>query len=665
MIRRALLPPLALALLAVLAPAQGSTTIDDEAWFVVSHADRIRSGDRRALEDAGARAIMYRHPDAYVARLRPDAAATLRARRTVTSIERLAPAEKIASTARPGIISIIAAASRSNGAAAWQPHDVVERLARVAPVARATLFSPDGTLLEVVARADAAQIDAIARDPAVLSIGRAPEGIELLEEATAQIVAGNIEDGRPVPGYRAFLDELGLGGEGVRIAIADSGIDDTHPDLAGRVAARTDFTPLPDHRDSDGHGTHVAGIAGGSGAGLPLATDRDGLAYGMGVAPDVTLIDIGVLGILEEVLGIDELPPFEQATSFAVRNGAVAWNASWGTLEGDNAGYLASARTLDILTRDADWEEPGAQPFIMVHAAGNSGAAGIGAPAEAKNLIVVAASRAARAGNIEQISGFSSRGPTADGRIGPTVAAPGEAVVSTRALPISVLCNVPPNDRTPMSPFYGLCSGTSMATPHVTGAVAVLTQWWRGTQHGLTPSPAMARALLVNSATDIGAPDIPNGAEGWGRVNLGALLDPMTQRIADDQTIVFDDVDDSSTLRIQAADPSKPLKITIAWSDAPGEPNADIALVNDLDLRVLGDDGSVYLGNVFANGSSAEGGAPDRRETLENVFIAAPSAGVYTIEIRAANLPGDGVPFAGDGTDQDVALIASNAIIVP
>lgn len=652
MITRALLSIVLLAGLIGVVPSSASNA---EAWYVVSYAEPIRSADRYALEAAGGRTIGYRHPDAYVARLRADAVDEVRARGTVALVELLAPGEKIA--ARPGLVGVIVAAGAS-------PAAVVERLAGIAPVARVSVATPDRALLEVVARADATQLEALARDPAVLTIGRAPAGIELLEEATAQIVAGNIEAGRPVPGYRAFLDAFGLGGDGVRIAIADSGIDDTHPDLAGRVAARVDFTPLPDHRDSDGHGTHVAGIAGGSGAGLPLATDRDGLAYGMGVAPDVTLIDVGVLGILEEAIGIDELPSFEQATSFAVRNGAVGWNASWGTLEGDNAGYLASSRTLDTLTRDADWTTPGAQPFIMVHAAGNSGAAGIGAPSEAKNLIVVASSRAVRAGNIDMISGFSSRGPTRDGRIGPTVAAPGEEVVSTRALPASVLCNVPPNDRTPMSPFYGVCSGTSMATPHVTGAVAVLTQWWKQQHDDAVPSPAMARALLVNSATDMGVPDIPNGAEGWGRVNLGALLDPSTQRVTDDQSIVFDEVGDVRTLRIAAADPSEPIKITIAWSDAPGVPNAEIALVNDLDLRVVGDDGSVWQGNVFSNGWSAPGGVADRRETLENVFIRTPTPTTYTIEIRAANLPGDGIPFAGDATDQDVALAVSNATIV-
>ena len=79
-------------------------------------------------------------------------------------------------------------------------------------------------------------------------------------------------------------------------------------------------------------------------------------------------------------------------------------------------------------TRDADWETPGAQPFTLVFAAGNAGFSGPGAPTEAKNLIAVAASQSHRAGNIDDISSFSSRGFAVDGRVVPTVAAPGETI---------------------------------------------------------------------------------------------------------------------------------------------------------------------------------------------------------------------------------------------
>jgi len=635
---------LAISLLAASASglrAEGPTA----GWHVVAYDHRITEADLAALEATGARAIQYLPEDSYVTWLGGaalEAAAPLGPRP-------LAPAEKVAPATDPRrLLDVTVYGGRAAGA--------------LPGAIAAHAVAPDRSLVSVTMRR--VDVEALSRRPEVLSIGPAATGIEPLDEGTSQIVAGNIEGSSPVPGYRAFLDALGLGGAGARIAIADSGIDDTHPDLMGRVVARTDFTPLPDYRDSDGHGTHVAGIAAGSGAGVPGATDPSGFAYGMGVAPDAELVDVGVLGIIEEIVGIDDFPPFEDASAFAVRNGAVGWNASWGSGEGDRAGYTQTARTMDIITRDADWETPGAQPFTLVFAAGNSGNAGPGAPTEAKNLIAVASSRSHRAGNINTISSFSSKGPTLDGRIGPTIAAPGETVVSTRSITGSVLCNQPPvADGVPQAALYGVCSGTSMAAPHVTGALALITQWWRSRSEGETQSAAMTKALLVNSATDMGAPNVPNGSEGWGRVTLRNLFDPTAERILLDQDLVLEEASDHHEVRIEPADPDRPLKATLAWSDAAATPNAIPALVNDLDLTVTADDGTTYLGNNFAAGWSVPGGEPDRLEVLENVFVREPSGG-YTLRISAANLPGDGVSFSGDSTDQDFALVVTNAVLV-
>jgi hypothetical protein len=153
----------------------------------------------------------------------------------------------------------------------------------------------------------------------------------------------------------------------------------------------------------------------------------------------------------------------------------------------------------------------------------------------------------------------------------------------------------------------------------------------------------MARALLINSATDIGIPTIPNYYEGWGRVNLGTLFDPSDQRVYLDQSVVLDEVGQAHTLQVAPADSSKPLKVTVVWTDAPGSAGAKPALVNDLDLTVVGADGTTYLGNRFNKGWSVNEGQPDRLNNMENVFIRWPSE-TYTVKISAFNLPGDGLP---------------------
>lgn len=643
-----------LTLVGAMTPAAMARTPHEPGWYVVSFAHPITQADREALDALQAEAVMYRPANSYVAwfgeAARPDAD------RLGARVRRLGAAEKV-----QGSVRWTSSDARSILVSAEGLDRTLTTVGGLVDIAAAYTANPDRSLVNLIATVPEAMLGRIAAYPAVLSIGPAGDRIELLDEQTSQIVAGNVSAGRPVAGYRAFLDGLGIDGSGVRLAIADSGIDDLHPDLSGRVAARTDFTVLPDVKDSDGHGTHVAGIAAGGGV-SDLERDPDGFRYGLGVAPNATLIDVGVLGILEETVGIDDFPPFEQATAFAVAHDAIGWNASWGSGDGDRVGYVENARTMDMLTRDADWTTPGAQPFTLVFAAGNSANAGPGAPTEAKNLIAVAASRSARAGNIESIATFSSRGPTLDGRIGPTISAPGDTIVSTRAT-ASVLCNTPPREAAPLVALYATCSGTSMAAPHVAGSIALITQWWRQNHDGADPSPAMHKALLVNSATDMGAPNIPNGMEGWGRVNLRALFDPGTSRILEDQTIVFDEVGDLFTAQIVATDPTKPLKVTIAWSDAPGAPGANPALVNDLDLTLTAADASVYHGNRFSGGRSVAGGSTDRREVLENVFITNPS-GVYDLDVLASNLPGDGVPFTGDATDQDVALVVSNGTLV-
>ena len=330
---------------------------------------------------------------------------------------------------------------------------------------------------------------------------------------------------------------------------------------------------------------------------------------------------------------------------------------------------MARAVSLDAVTRDGDPETPGNQPFAMVFSAGNSGSAArtITQPKEAKNIITVGSTQSSRTlnGNIDAMSTFSSRGPTKDGRIAPTVSAPGEDITSsaTSADP-SASCAAPAGAGAEAFVLgqakYSPCSGTSMAAPQVTGAVALITDWWRERNGGATPSPAMDKALLVNTATDMGTADVPNGNEGWGRVNLSTLFTP-SERVYIDQSVVLTSVGQSHGIDVVPADPSKPIRVTLAWTDAPGAAGASRALVNNLDLKVTTPGGTTYLGNAFQSGASAPGGIADIRNNIENVWLTQAEQGVFHVEVSATNLPGDGIPGDDVLTDQDFALVISNA----
>ena len=160
--------------------------------------------------------------------------------------------------------------------------------------------------------------------------------------------------------------------------------------------------------------------------------------------------------------------------------------------------------------------------------------------------------------------------------------------------------------------IIGLSGGVDSAV----AAKVLIDQGWRTFNGGADPSPAMAKALLVNGAVDMGTADIPNIHEGWGRVHLQSVMDNGAGMIYRDHQHVFDNTGESWSVAIAIPDPAKAFKVTVAWSDAPGAVGANPALVNDLDL-IVEHDGDIYYGNTFASGWSTPGGSPDAINNLE------------------------------------------------
>ena len=110
-------------------------------------------------------------------------------------------------------------------------------------------------------------------------------------------------------------------------------------------------------------------------------------------------------------------------------------------------------------------------------------------------------------------------------------------------------------------------------------------------------------------------------------------------------------------------DSSKPFRVTLAWTDAPG-PTSGNAFVNNLDLEVIVR-GNTYKGNVFSGANSATGGSADTRNNVESVFLPAGVTGSFVIKIRGTNIAGNGVPNDADPLDQDYSLVAFNATEAP
>jgi hypothetical protein len=272
------------------------------------------------------------------------------------------------------------------------------------------------------------------------------------------------------------------------------------------------------------------------------------------------------------------------------------------------------------------------------------------------------------ADNAQDIISFSSRGPTFDGRIKPDLVAPGTHIIgaATQAAGYNAsgVCNkYYPAGQT----LYAASSGTSHATPAVAGAASLLHRYYAVNYGGASPSPAMVKAYLTNSArylTGVSANDaLPSTRQGLGLVNLDRAFDGVS-RVMVDQSQLLSATGQVYTLQAGVVDPSRPLRVSLAWSDAPGVPYAAAAYVNNLDLEVeIG--GLIYKGNVFSGGVSVSGGAADPRNNLESVFFAPGKSGSLVVRVRATNIAGDGLPGNGDATDQDFALVIYNSSMQP
>lgn len=281
--------------------------------------------------------------------------------------------------------------------------------------------------------------------------------------------------------------DLGLDGEGITVAVLDSGVDAGHPDLAGQVVAEQNFTDSPEATDRNGHGTHVASLAVGSGAG------NDGERQG--IAPGADLISGKVLGDTGEGQESWVIAGME----WAVDEGADVVNLS---LSGTPDGQNPVDQALEALTADSG--------TLFVTAAGNGGSRTggsytIGTPGTAPSALTVGA-----VNHQDYLADFSSRGPTwGTYLLKPDIVAPGVELLAARA------------GARPGEDLYTPMSGTSMATPVVAGAAALLLQ-----EHpDWTPQEVKTRLM----STSDGANWYTAWTHGAGRLDLpGALERELT-----------------------------------------------------------------------------------------------------------------------------------------
>ncbi|MFF5174722.1 S8 family serine peptidase [Micromonospora sp. NPDC000089] len=341
----------------------------------------------------------------------------------------------------------------------------------------------------------------------------------------------------------------GWTGKGVTVAVLDTGIDATHPDLAGRVARERNFTEAPDGRDTVGHGTHVASTIAGSGA-------ASGGRY-RGVAPDATLLDGKV------------------CEDFGCTDSAILAGMQWAAV--DQRATVVNMSLSGPDTPDVDPLELAVQTLtaqtgtLFVTAAGNDGADGtVGSPASADAALAVGA-----VDRDDNLADFSSRGPrVGDDGLKPDITAPGVDIVAARSADGQI--------GDPVGERYVALSGTSMATPHVVGSAALLAQEHPGWKAGQLKATLMAAAKPHPAQTAY--------QQGAGRVDVARAIG---------QQLTSEPASVSFGRALWPHGDDAPITRTVRWHNAGTAP-VTVALT----LEVTGPGGKAAPAGMFTLGAT-------------------------------------------------------------
>jgi len=461
----------------------------------------------------------------------------------------------------------------------------------------------------------------------------------------------------------------------------------------------------------DGHGNlnaHIVCAYDDQPAGFPQ-TDSAGYYYDLGVCP---FARVGSSVIFDPDTFTN--PNYADLMSAAYNDHARISNNSWGD-SGVDGEYNSDSQAYDALVRDAQPNVTGNQEMVIVFSDSDDGpsASTVSPPGTAKNVITVGGTENVRsmstdnggnnrpgndgclvpdsqADDANNIASFSGRGPCFDGRTKPDLVAPATHITggapqrspppspsgTGSALPCFLtigfddigVCGVEGSGMVGASNFFPVgqeffteSTGTSHSTPAVSGACALLRQYFIN-QSLTPPSPAMTKAYLMNSArylTGHGAKDILwSNHQGMGALDLGMAFDGTARILRDElSSDLFTASGQARTFNGTIDDPTKPFRVTLAWTDAPGSTTA-AALDNDLDLTV-----SVacktYQGNVFKANHSVAGGSADHINNVQSVFLPAGITGDFSVTVAADNINSDALN-TGNGVDQDFALVIYN-----
>ena len=445
----------------------------------------------------------------------------------------------------------------------------------------------------------------------------------------------------------------GIRGQGQIVGNSDSGINfnvgtppnNGHQNFRDPAVTITAAGDYPTHRkvvaykmfstalfgDHSGTGSYHGSHVNGTIAGNDTITNGTGPDMRDGIAKDarINFTDVGTTaGISPTKTNLAST--WDTVTRANSAGPVKQHSSSWGW--SDSLGrYLLT----DASTDAWHWRN---KLVLFLIAAGNSGSSGIIHPACTKNAIAVGATQNGTSSNT--IASFSSRGPTQDGRIKPTICAPGEAIYSADGATTNA---------------YKSMSGTSMATPSANGALVLVRQYFHKGWYpngrpraadSLDPSAPLMRAMAVCSG-DSGVSGYvpPENNAGFGRLDLDSVLYFDTLGTDARKLAVIDNRTGYTTgqyvqYAVNVNDSTLPLRAALAWVDTAAALQANPTLVNDLNLELQNPYGVTYRGNQMAGWRSTPNPAAwDNRNVEEIARIVSPRRGLWYIRVRFNSTP--------------------------
>lgn len=430
-----------------------------------------------------------------------------------------------------------------------------------------------------------AALEKLLEEPYVLYALPVPELFELNLNGTESHFANSAHLGaNGIPGLTGKGVTLGIG-DGGRIYHIDHNYYEEGQLYNGNV-----------------HATHVAGTMAGKGHINPVMR---GFAY------DASL-EVDYFNTI-----IFQTPSLYQQKRMVITNNSYGAGSSCLPYSGQYSGYCGQAdqQLLDM-------------PHLMhVFAAGNARTLQCGdypvsyrsidnAFQAAKNVLTVGGT------NENGTINVYSKGPTMDGRIKPEVVS-----IST-----NVLSSTSNNN-------YGRLDGTSMACPQVSGSLALLYERYRQLFNGTDPEGALMKALVCNTATDLGTPYV-DFANGFGWLNIRKALETLNKKQWISGKVAHQE---EQVMEIQLDREVTDFRIMLYWHDRPASFYSAKALVNDLDITVELPDGTVY--DPYVLDTSAAGvlnqatRGKDHLNNIEQVVIDRAIPGRYRIRVKGFEIP--------------------------